>query len=179
MRYLITILCVLSLVSCRVKQKTVEREKIEEKKEQTVSTLETEETEKTADSSVVTKTVTIVRQEDEFVDLEGDGSGTITRETEKTDKGIKETFTGVSNVIIGKNKTEAVKVDSTNIVKTESVKTNNVQKKDSTSISEVKSSSRKTDSDVKGMNTWFVIGAILVLIVLVILWYINRKAKIL
>ena len=192
MKHLILILLVLSMASCGVKQKALEKQKektelsveSETKTEETEIINEEETTVKTVDSTSEKNEVTITDIKEKDVDIEADEGGEVTVIEEKTETGTKTTFKGVKNLSIRDRvenirnelteRINVLKQDSINRVRNDSIAKSQWAKEKLALEQEIKKKSQEKKVDNQTMF-WFYGFWFLILCIVVYIVYKNRK----
>lgn len=192
-KILLLSLSITILLGCGTKKKALEKEKVktelsvetETTKEEVQVTEEKTNQVKTVDSTAEKNEITIKNTKDKEFDIEADEGGEVTVIEEKTATGTKTTYTGVKNVSVRDkvtNETKSLKWRIT-LLKADSISS---VRKDSIAKSEYTKQLLLLEQEIKTINSTKEkkIGSILlcilpwaIILILIIIWYIRRRAK--
>ena len=173
---LFIIVLLISLSGCKIKHKTVEKERVNTEVTQTKKVSETSLQDTRTDSESSSKVVTLTTNNNESIQAESNGSESgvqITKEVVRN-KTIW-TGSGVKSLKIVAEDQKQSKVDTNSVTKNVVTNIQDQKSEDLLTKKKTESSSRNTDSKVFAMNTFVSIGIGLAIIVFVILAFLYWK----
>lgn len=180
MRYLIIIICILSLASCRTKKKIVERQAFTVEEISAVEISSITENDIKVDSGTNTGTTTITTDLNEGIDVEtADTEKEVTITKEEKDGKTVWTGTNVKKISVTKNNTKTEKKDTTNTNVTSVDKTKTKIEQEQNTKLAVDFSGRNTKVDIESTSSWvaFAIGLSLFILILIMAYKIYKKYR--